>query len=501
MADLLDELVGKSGTDVFQHLDDIKRSALEDSQKRLQEENEKAGIKKIVKKPKRLPPKPDSLITVVGKGFELSRRDLLLPLSFPDSFRSGMMWVFGTTRSGKTRLAEGIIEQDIRKGYNLAVIDPKGDIGLFAKIAQVAYEEGRIEDLMLVTPIFPDLSAIIDPLASYYMPEELVAHIVSGVSAGDDPYYWNVSYEMASSIVQGLIVLSIANGRPPVFNLKQVEEYVSHQGLTRLKNELQKIKSQTIKVGDTIRTLERILDTPPDFFSKVGSSLRVALSELTIGSVGRIIGQADENRFLRRLEAGKGVIMVVQTGALLAQRASYTAGKVILSMIQTYVGRVLASGRKLNPPLALHIDEAHSVVYPGFKELMAKAGGANCYVTGYNQSVSQLYDEIGEDAANSILDNANTKMYLRVPDALTANFISKHLGETDAWVPMISFGGGLTIRQMEEVQVKPSEIMGLEPRQFYLQTYSGIYKGKTLDIVDAKLKLKFPEPDVIRKMR
>ena len=66
---------------------------------------------------------------------------------------------------------EHIIEQDICKGYSVVAIDPKGDIDLFSKVVQLAEETGRSEDLMLITPIFPQYSAILDPLSSYYMPE------------------------------------------------------------------------------------------------------------------------------------------------------------------------------------------------------------------------------------------------------------------------------------------------------------------------------------------
>jgi len=73
-----------------------------------------------------------------------------------DADRSGHFGCFGTTRVGKTRLIENIVEQDIRKGYNVVVIDPKGDTELFSKIVQVAAESGRLEEVMLLTPIYPD---------------------------------------------------------------------------------------------------------------------------------------------------------------------------------------------------------------------------------------------------------------------------------------------------------------------------------------------------------
>ena len=40
------------------------------------------------------------------------------------------MFVVGTTRVGKTRLASILINQDIRNGDAVIVIDPKGDLEL-----------------------------------------------------------------------------------------------------------------------------------------------------------------------------------------------------------------------------------------------------------------------------------------------------------------------------------------------------------------------------------
>ena len=225
----------------------------------------------------------------------------------------------------------------------------------------------------------------------------------------------------------------------------------------------------------------------------MASSLRVALTELTSGNVGKIIGKADENRFIQRLEEGKGIILVVQLGSLLTKRAAYTAGKVIISMIQAFVGRVYSSGRNVTPSLVLHIDEAQSVLYQGIEDLFAKAGGAGVFIHGYCQSISQLYAEVGEDRANTILDNCNTKLFMRVPDPSTANYVSEHLGEEKRFSPIISLGGNIAIRETEEVRIKPSEILKMKPRELFLITYSGTYKGVTADVEKGRLKVVFPD--------
>jgi DNA helicase HerA-like ATPase len=429
--------------------------------------------------------------TNVGTGVHLDRPEVILELGFPDNYRKGHFWCFGTTRVGKTRIMEHIIEQDIKKGYSVVAIDPKGDIELFSKITELAVDTGRHQDLMLITPIFPEYSAILDPLSSYYMVEELVSHITAGVAVGREPYFFGVAYEVSLVVVQALIMLAEVSGEQPTFNLNDIKNHISHQDLTRLKEQLEYI--DTPEAQQLTRDMQKILSTPADYYSKVASSLRVALTELTSGNVGQIIGKADENRFIKRLEQGKGIILVVQLGSLLTKRAAYTAGKVIISMIQAFVGRVYSSGKSIAPSLVLHVDEAQSVLYHGIEDLFAKAGGAGVYIHGYCQSISQLFAEVGEDRANTILDNCNTKLFMRVPDASTAHYVSRHLGEERRFSPIISVGGGLSIRETEEVRIKHTEILNMAPREVFLSTYSGIYKGKTATVEEGSLQVTFPD--------
>lgn len=60
--------------------------------------------------------------THIGTGVHLDRPQTLIKLGFADSARKGHCWCFGTTRVGKTRIMEHIIEQDIRKKYSVVAI-------------------------------------------------------------------------------------------------------------------------------------------------------------------------------------------------------------------------------------------------------------------------------------------------------------------------------------------------------------------------------------------
>lgn len=435
--------------------------------------------------------KGNDKITYLGQGQELNKpRTKISRITLPDSRRKGHFWCFGTTRVGKTKVEELMIEQDIRKGYSVVVIDPKIDHSLFAKIVQVAFEEGRHDELMLITPVFPEYSAIIDPLAYYFMPEELVGHIVSGVEVGKEKFFFNVSYEISLAVVMSLLLLSKNEGKTASFNLNDVKNKISRSELERLKAEIDSIDSQ--EAMQLSLDIQKILDSPADYYGKVSSSLRVALMELTTGNIGRIIGKADENRFIKRLENGQRVILIVQTAALLTRKASCTLGKVVVSMIQSFVGRVLASNKQISPPLCVYVDEAQSVLYHGIEEMFAKAGGAGLWMHGFCQSVNQLYATIGEETGKVILDNTNTKLFMRVPDYETAEYVIEHFGEQRRYSPILSIGGGITMRQVEEPALKPYDVMGLPERKFYMMSYEGRYVGITDDVSKQYVHVKFP---------
>ena len=432
--------------------------------------------------------------TLFGKGFDLSTLSEPQPISVPDDDRKGHFWCFGTTRVGKTRIMENMVEQDIRKGYSVLVIDPKGDIELFSKIVQVAFEEGRHEELILLTPIFPQVSAILDPLSHYYMPEELVGHIISGVEVGKERFFYNVAYEISLVIVQTLIMLAEFEGRRPSFNLNDVKNLMSKASLEKLKTEIDAIDSPDAR--QLSQDMQKIVESPHDYYGKVSSSLRVALMELTSGNIGKIIGKADENRFIKRLQKGERVIMVAQLGSLLTRKAAFTVGKVVVSMIQSFVGRVFSSGGKIDPPLCIHMDEAQNLLYFGIDDLFAKAGGAGVWLHGFCQSVSQLHAALGKDYGNVILDNTNTKVFMRVPDSATAAYAASHFGEIKTFSPILNLGGGISMREIEEDTLRPSDLLNLRPREFYMFTYSGLYKGRTQDASDQYLDIRFPEAPI-----
>jgi conjugal transfer pilus assembly protein TraD len=430
--------------------------------------------------------------TDLGIGFDLEDRTRIVDIGLPDQDRKRHTFVFGTTGVGKTRLAEYMIEQDIRKGYSIAFFDPKGDQEIFAKIVQVAKECGRLNELMLVTPIFPEYSAIIDPMAYYFMVDELVGHVVSGIKAGKEPYFRNIAKGITMSVILTLRILAEAQKTKPLLNFNELRLGVRRSSLEEYMEALTMIASpEALEVAGMIQD---VLEYPEEHYSKVSSSLRTALLELSSGNIGRVIGKAKENRFIRELEKGNRVIFVVHSGSLITREAAATLSKVIISMIQSFIGRtILSKKRRVSPPLSIYMDESQSLLYQGIDELFAKGGSADVMVTAFAQSVNQLYAAVEEEFAKSILDNTNTKLFMRCPDAETSRYALEHFGVHKVLAPIMQPTGNITAREVEEDVLQVSDILGLQQQEFYLLTYSGRYRGRIRDVRPPHVKIGFPE--------
>lgn len=433
-------------------------------------------------------------VTHIGTGVRLDQPWKIADISIPDKDRKRHTFIIGTTGVGKTRLAESMIEQDIRKGNSVVFFDPKGDQDIFSKIYEVAIDCGREDDLMLVTPVYPEYSAVIDPLAYYFYPEELVNHIISGIKAGKEPYYRETAKTITMSIVMANILIAKAEGRPATQNIEMVRQCAQFKTLEEIATSLERISSpEGIAIASTIR---RFTNGDDEHFAKVSSSLQNCLNELTQGNIGKIIGQADSNRFMERLEQGRPVILVVQTSSMIVRESGAVLGKVILSMIQSFIGRVYGCNRKrVTPPLAIYIDEAQSLLYEGAEELFSKAGSADVMMTAFTQSVKNLYAVIGEDFARAILDNTNTKIFMRCVDAETAEYVVKHFGVKNVLSGI--FGSAqVTTREVEQDIVRVQDILELQNQMFYMTTYSGKYRGKTLNTPESSCTIQFPNAPV-----
>jgi len=143
------------------------------------------------------------------------------------------------------------------------------------------------------------------------------------------------------------------------------------------------------------------------------------------------------------------------------------------------------------------MDEASNLLYMGIEDLFNKSGGAGIWVHAFTQSIADIEAEIGPAPARKILDNANTKIFMRVNDPKTAEYIADYSGMAKRFSPFLSLGGGITVREVEEPNVRPEDVLNLQLRDFYMFSFAGAFRGKAGRVKPPYFRIKYPKVEVL----
>jgi len=450
---------------------------------------------------------------IIGKGIwlkEVRKKEARrVTIKIPDSFRTGHIGIFGTTRTGKTRLAENLAEYDIKKGKSVWIFDPKGDIDLLSKVIQTCLLTDRLEQFIFFSPIHLDFSVKINPLAYWVMLEEITHHIASGISgattSGDAEFFYKVAKEVLLVVARSLQVLDIVKGIKPEFNIVRLNNFISFTDLQKLYAQLKSIaknvedkeiegrKIKDIIQKELIPKLAQMLASGEEHFSKVSGTLRTELSQLSVGTVSQLFGDVKENPVFEKLIAGEPHVFYCMTGSLLTRDTAHIIARMILSGLQSLAGQFNAEGKRFNPPLSVIVDEGSNVLYHGMDDLYNKAGGSNVQLTILTQSLADFETTLGKSYTQKILDNLNIQIFLRVNHIDTAIYASNKSGKIRTFSPILSMGGFSSAREVEKNILPENALMELKPREFVAFIYENSFIGKTADISPHYLKLIMPE--------
>ena len=141
--------------------------------------------------------------------------------------------------------------------------------------------------------------------------------------------------------------------------------------------------------------------------------------------------------------AMRGTVYLLGT----ATGASATA-RLVAALIEDLIdgARRLAArcaGQRLDPPLALILDEAANYPLPSLPSLMSEGGGSGITTVAVLQSLAQARDRWGPDAAGAIWDSAIAKVLLGgSANADDLADISRLIGETEVREVSQTYGPG-----------------------------------------------------------
>ena len=482
---------------------------------------------------------------------EPDEQDVWMPLDE----RNGHTLVLGTTRVGKTRLAEILITQDIRRGDTVIVFDPKGDADLMRRVYAESRRAGR--DLFVFHLGYPDLSARYNAIGNFSRVTEVATRIANQLpSEGNSAAFKEFAWRFVNIIARALVDL----GRRPDYaqvrrHINDIEplfiEYARHVlvredivdwaarigGIEANLNERNlphnlkgrgmhaiavfRFLSDRVSAGElydpVLEGLMGAFKYDRTYFDKIVSSVGPLMEKLTTGKIAELISpdytDAEDPRpiFDWRSVIRSRSVVYVGLDALSDTTVSGAVGNSMFADLVSVAGDLYKHGEAGGLPkldetpqklrICLHADEFNELIGDEFIPMINKAGGAGFQVTAYTQTWSDVEARVGSRAkAGQVAGNFNTLIMLRVKELATAQMLTDQLPRVEVHAltqvsgvnDSSSPGSGVDFTSRNEDRLTVTEVPIISENDVM-----GLPKGQAFALVEgARLwKLRMPLPD------
>ncbi len=358
--------------------------------------------------------------------------------------------VIGTTNAGKT---ESVILpwaiQDIEKGRGLVLIDGKADRSLLDKLWAYAVKHKREKDFRLFSLSHIEESHQFNPLVGG-TPEEVSERVFNSFEF-ENAYYRSVQFEIFSQVLR---IFAAANEIPTFLKI--------HQAIT----EPNKLVALSRETGDDSlkQWAAYYRDLPPSERTQRISGLTAALSHFAFGKTASLFNTEAPTITLDET-LGKNLIVYFQLPVLLSPFLGKASGKMILQCLQSAVANRHRGTNRQHKFFSVFLDDFSEYLYPGFVSVLNKSRSANVGVVFAHQALGDI-KTMGDAIANSILTNANLKVFMRGNDPESAEYFAKVIGtmkgqkftertKRSLWNNQTTGDG--SIREVEEFIIHPNK--------------------------------------------
>jgi conjugative coupling factor TraD (TOL family) len=487
-------------------------------------------------------------------GIEPHEADVSLPLSE----RVGHTLVLGTTRVGKTRLAELFITQDIRRRVDgqyetVIVFDPKGDGDLLKRMYVEAKRAGREGEFYVFHLGWPDISARYNAVGRFGRISEVASRIAGQLSGeGDSAAFREFAWRFVNIVARALVEL----GQRPDYLLIQRHvinidalfvEYAQHyfaqhepkaweivvQLEARLNDKniprnmtgrekrvvaLEQYLSQVKAFDPVLDGLRSAVRYDRTYFDKIVASLLPLLEKLTTGKIAQLLAPnySDLNDprpiFDWMQVIRKRGIVYVGLDALSDAEVAAAVGNSMFADLVSVAGHIYKFGiddglpganAGAKAPIDLHADEFSELMGDEFIPMVNKGGGAGVQVTAYTQTLSDIEAKIGNHAkAGQIIGNFNNLFMLRVRETATAELLTKQLPTVEVLTTALVSGatdasdprGNTAFTSNTQDRVTNASVPMIEPAHVV-----ALPKGQCFALIEGgklwKVRMPLPQPD------
>lgn len=424
-------------------------------------------------------------------GIEPDEKDVTLALGE----RVGHTVVYGTTRVGKTRLAELLVTQDIRRDEVTIVFDPKGDADLMKRVWAEAHRAGRGDELYIFHLGWPEISARYNAVGRFGRVSEVASRVAGQLSGdGNNAAFREFAWRFVNIIARALVAL----GERPDYTLImryvnniadlyiRYAEKIIHEQLPALQTQIEN-NQQVLGEDDVPRNMQgqpdalriwaievalsseegkKLYDPILDglrsavrydrtYFDKIVASLLPLLEKLTTGKTAELLApdylDMDDSRPIFDWEQiiRKKAVVYVGLDALSDSMVASAVGNSMFADLVSVAGHIykhginagLPGGKEGKSLINLHCDEFNELMGDEFIPLINKGGGAGMQVTAYTQTSSDIEARIGNAAKTAqVQGNFNNLIMLRVRENRTAELLTTQLPQVEIYTKTLVSG-------------------------------------------------------------
>ena len=306
-------------------------------------------------------------------------------------------YIIGKSGTGKSKLLELLIRQDIAYGYGLCLIDPHGD--LIEEILDYI-PENRIEDVVLIDPSDVSYPASFNPLAN--VEQDFKHQLTQGLIEVMEKQFganWTPRLEHVFRFTcLALLDYPFATMRGMIFMLtdrnyrQKVIEYINDEMVKRF---------WAIEFADWSEKFDTEAIIP--LVNKLGQFLSNPL-------LRNIFGQKENKINLEKLINTEKILLINLSKGKLGEENSSFFGSMFITKIKQ-AGMARASLKEeARKDFYLYIDEFHNLVTETFENLLSEARKYGLALTMAHQYISQLLPKIQA----AVLGNVGTIIIFRV---------------------------------------------------------------------------------------
>ena len=398
--------------------------------------------------------------------------------------RVGHTLVLGTTRVGKTRLAEILLTQDIRRDDNVVIfIDPKGDADVLCRMYSEAEKAGRLDEFYVFHLGYPEISARYNAIGNFDRITEVATRTAGQLaSGGNSSAFKEFAWRFINIIARALVDL----GTRPDFNLilkhvtnieplytEYCEHWLQREGMQdwhlhvdqieqnlnpktipfNLKDREPRVIALEMYIGrmntydPIINGLRSAVRYDKTYFDKITASLLPFLEKITTGRTAELIApdyfDIEDERPLfdwMQIIRKKGIVYI-GLDALSDTDVATAVGNTVFADIVSVAGHIYKHGiehglvngnPKAMPKICLHGDEFSDLIGDEFIPMVNKGGGSGLQITAYTQTLSDIAARVGDESkAGQVQGNFNNLIMMRVREKKTAEYLTDQLPQVE----------------------------------------------------------------------